>query len=149
MKVLITYNSYSGNTEEVAEILQQDIEGRGIKVDMHQMEIDMPIYDVDEYDIVLLGTFTWDRGNTPDEVKDFILDLGYKPETVAVFGTGDTQFGGDALYCNAVSKLEKFFSSRWEGLKVEQSPRGTQESLVKSWVEIVMNDLEKEYKEVI
>ncbi len=80
-----------------------------------------------QYDYIFFGTFTWDKGSTPDEVKDFVLEIGYKPNNVAVFGSGDTQFGGDDLFCNAVDKLAKFYNSKWAGLKIEQSPRGSQE----------------------
>lgn len=55
-------------------------------------------------------------------MKDFIWEIGYKPENVAVFGTGDTQFGGDELFCKAVDKLVQFYNSKWPGLKIEQSP---------------------------
>lgn len=57
-------------------------------------------------------------------MKDFILEIGYKSDHIAVFWYGDTQFGGEELFCNAVNKLTKFYHSKWPGLKIEQSPRG-------------------------
>ncbi|HLR08514.1 MAG TPA: flavodoxin [Bacillota bacterium] len=134
MKVLIAYLSYSGNTEEVAELIAHCVQVDGMDVDIHQIGIDPPV-DVSVYDYIFLGTFTWDRGSTPDEVKDFVLEVGYKPANIAVFGTGDTQFGGDELFCRAVDKLAAFYQSKWPGLKIEQSPRGYQEQFVKQWVE--------------
>lgn len=135
MRVAIAYLSYSGNTEETAELIQERLVSRGYSVDMHRIGIDAPI-DPSSYDIVFLGTFTWENGRTPDEVKDFILEIGYKPNNIAVFGTGDTQF---AYYCGAVDKLVHFFQSKWSGLKIEQSPRGSQEQHIELWLRGVID----------
>ncbi|MGP4106292.1 flavodoxin [Virgibacillus sp. L01] len=140
MRSLIAYLSYSGNTKEVAEIIAEQARSDGITAEMHRIGIDPPT-DASEYDYIFLGTFTWDMGYTPDEVKDFVLEVGYKPEHVAVFGTGDTQFGGDKLFCSSVDKLTTFYHSRWPGLKIEQSPRGSQEHAIEKWVEGVLHDV--------
>ncbi|HEY4600750.1 MAG TPA: flavodoxin [Cerasibacillus sp.] len=140
MRALIAYLSYSGNTEEVAEIIADKLVADGMEVEMHSIGIDPPI-DPSRYDYFFFGTFTWDVGSTPDEMKDFVLEVGYKPDNVAVFGSGDTQFGGDDLFCRAVERLAKFYNSRWDGLKIEQSPRGSQEVLVEQWVEGVLHDV--------
>lgn len=142
-RAIICYLSYSGNTKEVAEIIEESLVSKGIYVDVHRIGFgDTP--NLSTYDIVFIGTFTWGKGNTPDDMKDFVLDVGYKPDNVVIFGTGDTQFGGDDLFCNANDKLSKFYNSRYETLKVEQSPRGQQECKVKQWTEGVIekwNDL--------
>ncbi|GER66413.1 hypothetical protein BpJC7_07440 [Weizmannia acidilactici] len=139
LNVLIAYLSYSGNTKETAELIESGLKARGIRVDMYQIGVSPPV-NPEHYDLILIGTFTWDMGSTPDEVKDFVLEIGYKPENVAVFGTGDTQFGGDDLFCLAAVKLAKFYGSRWEPLKIEQSPRGSQEKKVEKWLEGVLED---------
>lgn len=140
MNILIAYVTYSGNTEEVAEHIAKELKNDGFSVDLHQIDFD-PFVDVSRYDYLFLGTFTWDYGCTPDEVKDFVLDVGYKPDNVAVFGTGDTQFGGEEQFCQAVDKLVKFYNSRWGGLKIEQSPRGVQEGKIDQWIEGVLQDV--------
>ncbi|WP_042144159.1 flavodoxin [Paucisalibacillus sp. EB02] len=134
LRVAIAYLSYSGNTEETAELIQNKLNFRGVSVEMHRIGIDPPIYPAN-YDVVFLGTFTWANGSTPDEVKDFVLEIGYKPTNIAVFGTGDTQFG---YFCGAVDKLVNFYGCRWPGLKIEQSPRGSQERLIDIWLKGVM-----------
>jgi len=138
LRALIVYISYSGNTEEVAELIGSELKRNGARVDYYELEVSPP-RDVSAYDYVFLGTFTWDYGKVPHEVKDFILDVGYKPSNMAIFGTGDTQFGGEEQYCQAVDKLVKFYHSPWPGLKIEQSPRGSQEKRVKKWLEGVVN----------
>src|SRR5690625_1546904 len=139
-RAIICYLSYSGNTEEIAELIQSGLTEYDFDVHMHEIGMDPPI-DVSMYDYIFLGTFTWDIGRTPDDMKDFVLEVGYKPDDVAVFGSGDTQFGGDALFCRAVDRLVTFYNSRRDGLKIEQSPRGSQEQKVKLLLEGVLEDV--------
>ncbi|WP_236687175.1 flavodoxin [Ornithinibacillus californiensis] len=134
MRALIAYLSYSGNTEETAEYILEKLSSHGVMVDMHRIGIDSPV-NPSHYDVMFLGTFTWEDGRTPDEVKEFVLEIGYKPDNIAIFGTGDTQFG---YFCGAVDKLTTFYRSRWQGLKIEQSPRGSQEHLIDHWLKGVL-----------
>ena len=142
LKALIAYLSYSGNTKEVAELIEEQLLEEGFFVEKHRIGIDFPIRP-ENYDLIFIGAFTWNKGATPDEVKDFVLEIGYKPDNIAVFGTGETQFGGDHLFCLAAVKLAKFYKSKWEPLKIEQSPRGSQEKYVKKWVEEVLQDAKR------
>ena len=134
---LIAYATWSGNTEEVAELIEEVFLKSDIDVTRYRIGTG-PIPNVNEFDALIIGSFTWDKGATPDEVKDFVADVGYKPANVYVFGTGDTQFGGDALFCSAAVKLARFYESKYAPLKIEQSPRGTQETDVINWTEGVV-----------
>ena len=134
---LIAYATWSGNTEEVAELIEKVFLKSDIDVTRYRIGTG-PIPDVTEFDALIIGSFTWDKGATPDEVKDFVAEVGYKPPNVYVFGTGDTQFGGDALFCSAAVKLARFYESKYAPLKIEQSPRGTQETDVINWTEGVI-----------
>lgn len=49
MRALIAYLSYSGNTEEVAEIIEEKLVEDGMDVEMHSIGIDPPV-DVSLYD---------------------------------------------------------------------------------------------------
>lgn len=133
MNVLVCYLTYGGNTEEVAELVQETLLAEGHSVTLYRLESGA-IPDVRAHDALFLGTFTYMKGNTPEEVKDFVQDVGYKPPHVYVFGTGDTQYGGDELFCRAADRLATFYESPYPPLKIEQSPRGSQEGLVESWV---------------
>ena len=129
---LIVYASWSGNTQEVAEMIEETLVAEKIAVTMYRIGGGV-IPNPRDFDGMLLGSFTWEQGSTPDEVKDFVADVGYKPDNVYVFGTGDTQFGGDALFCHAAVKLARFYASPYEPLKIEQSPRGIQQEKVIEW----------------
>ncbi|QUW21020.1 flavodoxin [Sporosarcina sp. Marseille-Q4063] len=134
---LIAYATWSGNTEEVAELIEENLLKSNMDVTRYRIGTG-PLPNVNDYDALIIGSFTWDKGATPDEVKDFVAEVGYKPPNVYVFGTGDTQFGGDALFCSAAVKLARFYESNYAPLKIEQSPRGTQETDVINWTEGVI-----------
>lgn len=134
---LIAYATWSGNTQEVAEIIEETLRANDIEVTSFRIGGGV-IPSPHDYDAMIIGSFTWDKGATPDEVKDFVADVGYKPEHVYVFGTGDTQFGGDALFCHAAVKLARFYESDYIPLRIEQSPRGKQEEQVVTWTEGVI-----------
>ncbi|MBO0601214.1 flavodoxin [Sporosarcina sp. E16_3] len=129
---LIVYASWSGNTQEVAEIIEETLVAENIAVTTYRIGGGV-IPNPRNFDAMIFGSFTWEQGSTPDEVKDFVADVGYKPDNVYVFGTGDTQFGGDALFCHAAVKLARFYASPYEPLKIEQSPRGIQQEKVIEW----------------
>ena len=121
---LIAYATWSGNTQEVAEMIEETLVAERILMLQRIESVWGVIPNPRDFDAMIIGSFTWDKGATPDEVKDFVAEVGYKPANVYVFGTGDTQFGGDALFCNAAVKLARFYESPYEPLKIEQSPRG-------------------------
>src|SRR5699024_12714712 len=100
-KAIICYLSYSGNTEEIAEIIEMALIEDNVDIDMHEIGIDPPV-NLEKYDFIFIGTFTWDYGSTHDEVKDFVLEIGYKPDIIAVFGSVDLQIGGYELFYRAV-----------------------------------------------
>ena len=129
---LIVYASWSGNTQEVAEMIEETLVAENIAVTTYRIGGGV-IPNPRDFDAIIFGSFTWEQGSTPDEVKDFVADVGYKPANVYVFGTGDTQFGGDTLFCHAAVKLARFYASPYEPLKIEQSPRGVQQEKVIEW----------------
>lgn len=141
MRSLILYVTYSGNTEEIAKLIEKTAKKKGFEVVCYDLFQQTKSFDFATYDVIFLGSFTWDYGEIPDELEDFLQGIELDHEQVAVFGSGDTQFGGDALYCKAVERLVRIFSSKWSGLKIEQSPRGSQEELVVDWAERVLDDV--------
>ena len=140
MKAIICYLTFSGNTQETAEIIKEELTKRNINTAMYEIGFGQ-IPSLDSYDYIFFGSFTWEQGSTPDEMKDFVAELGYKPSNVHIFGSGDTQFGGDDLFCAAASKLAKFYNTNSEPLKIEQSPRGRQEQTIIKWVDEITKEI--------
>lgn len=146
-RALICYLSYSGNTEEIAELVEANLLKHEIEVQTYEIGFGV-IPELSHYDYIFLGTFTWDQGFVPDEIKDFIIEVGYKPSNMYIFGSGDTQFGGDILFCKAVDKLTDFYNSPLPGLKIEQAPRGSQEELVSAWTNNIVKGSLNENKQL-
>jgi predicted ribonucleotide reductase-associated flavodoxin len=128
LRTAVVYATMSGNTKEVAEIIAEEVDAVLVP-----MSASPP--DLSGYDLLFIGTYTWGYGETPHIVKDFARALGYKPAHVAVFGTGDTQWPD---FCAAADRLAKFYESYFPTLKIEQSPRGCQESKVAEWTREVI-----------
>lgn len=149
MKVLIAYETLSGNTLEVAELIKGVMESESYEVTLYRIGVQDPTPILSEYDIIMMGTYTWGKGQTPKRTKQFIADIGYKPKNIYIFGTGDTQFGGDDLFCVALDKLAKFYNVTYPVLKIEQSPRGRQESRVIEWAEGVIRNEKVKYGESV
>lgn len=147
-KAVVVYVSYSGNTEEIAIHIGKQLKEKGLEVDVFDVTYLSLSIDVTAYDVIFLGAFTWDYGSVPDELEDFLYRTSIEHEHVAIFGSGDTQFGGEPLYCKAVDTLRLRLNSKFPGLKIEQSPRGRQLKRINKWLERVLNHVGDESKDV-
>ncbi|MFS0788096.1 flavodoxin [Shouchella sp. 1P09AA] len=105
MRICLVFASMSGNTEDMAILIKQELEKEGIDVVMEEMDG----YSVDQlinFDGVILGSYTWGDGDLPYEAEEFeeelvTLDLTAMP--AAVFGSGDRIY---PAYCEAVNLFE-------------------------------------------
>lgn len=130
-KVLLVYASMTGNTEEMANLVEKGLQTEGVKVDKKDV-IDVDLSTLEEYENIILGAYTWGEGALPDEFLDLYDDMetmDLNGKTFAVFGTGDSSY---AIYCGAVDLLEDVIKEKGgkialEGLKVENYPEGEDE----------------------
>ncbi|MEG2804281.1 flavodoxin [Stenotrophomonas sp.] len=129
MQILLAYASLSGNTREVARLLAAHCQARGHA--LHCVDVDsadaLPAL-ARPRDLLLLGCWTDSAGRTPAEMKRFVAALrdgpGLPPgDRLAVFGTGETQWGME-VYCGAAHRLARFFASAYPVLAIEQMPHG-------------------------
>ena len=67
----------------------------------------------------------------------------YNHPNVAVFGTGDTQWGNS--YCGACDILKDWYESPYEPLRIEHYPDSTQEHKVNQWIEEIINETNNGY----
>lgn len=147
MKVLIVYHSYSGNTKDLAEFIKTQL-SNSFEVDLFEINkySKEVLTDVEQYDTIILGTFTWGKGEIPIQVRKFVKEYQeyFKTKQVFLFGTGDTQFGGDTLFCSAVDVLDRIIKTSVTPLKIEQHYSGSQESIVLEWCNVVENEIKGE-----
>ncbi|MFL9585183.1 flavodoxin [Stenotrophomonas sp. AB1(2024)] len=144
MHALIAYASLSGNTREVARMVAARCSTHGHCV---------TLLDVDDaqaaalaarpHDRLLLGCWTDNAGRTPAEMKRFVgalrdADALPPPERVAVFGTGETQWGLE-YYCGAAHRLARWFGSPHPVLEIEQMPHGQADArTIHHWTDTVL-----------
>ncbi|MFC0524399.1 flavodoxin [Pontibacillus salicampi] len=125
-QILIGFASMSGNTEEMADLLKEDLENAGHTVTMDEIE-ELEADSLQQYEGVLIGCYTWNDGDLPYEAEDFYEELANVDLTgvkAAVFGSGDTAY---PQYCEAVHTFEDQLKAQGaaivqEGLKVEMAP---------------------------
>ncbi|ADV25918.1 ribonucleotide reductase-associated flavodoxin [Pseudoxanthomonas suwonensis 11-1] len=145
MPLLIAYASLSGNTRDLARQVRARCEARGHAVTWLEAGLHTPAEIGDpRHDLYLLGSWTDNAGRTPAEMKRFIGDLVAavgRPANVAVFGTGETQWG-EEYYCGAVRRIARFFDSPFPTLEIEQMPHGQRDALaIRRWTDQVLDTI--------
>lgn len=109
MKAKIVYASMTGNDEDMAEILEDDLVNAGFEVE----NSDVSFSDASEYldaDLCIFVTYTYGEGVMTDEIADFyaqMKDLDLKGKYFAVLGSGDKTYGEH--FCENVFDFEKMF----------------------------------------
>lgn len=130
----MVYCSMTGNTEEMANAIAERIRETGKEVDVKDiMEISSASV-LEQYEAIILGSYTWGDGALPDEfldIYDEMDEIDLTGKKAVVFGSGDTSYDH---FCAAVDILTEKLEERgaevmMEGLKIEMSP--TDEELEK------------------
>ncbi|XKE96277.1 flavodoxin [Metaplanococcus flavidus] len=120
-RVLILYASSTGNTEEIASLLEENINRDEFDIVMKNMEMgEVDAEELLHYDGILFGTYTYDDGDLPFETEVFTdrlaaLDLSGK--VIGVFGSGDTAY---YQFCEAVDVMKEEFK-RLNAIVIEES----------------------------
>ncbi|MBD0379555.1 flavodoxin [Paenibacillus sedimenti] len=125
-KIIIVFASMTGNTEEIAEAIAEGIREAGIEPVVKSV-MDANGQELENYDGILLGAYTWGDGDLPDEFEDFyeeMDDLNLQGRKSAVFGSADSSY---AQFGAAVDTLEAKLAELGaekvlDGLKIELNP---------------------------
>lgn len=137
-KILLVYATMSGNTEAMADLIEKGLQEAEAEVDRFEaMDIDdAELFN--DYEHIVLGTYTWGDGDLPDEFLDLAEEmeaLDFTGKTCAVFGSGDTAY---EYFCGAVDTLEEKIKERGgeivlPSVKVEMNPEGEEEEVLKEF----------------
>ena len=109
MKAQIVFASMTGNDEDMAEILEENLQDAGFDVE----NIDVSFADASSYldaDLCVMVTYTYGEGVMTDELKDFydqLVTLDLSGKKFAVMGSGDKTYKDH--YCENVDDFEKAF----------------------------------------
>lgn len=125
-KVIVVYASMTGNTEEMAEAIAAGVKEAGVEV-VYKEAFDAKASELEQYDAIIVGAYTWGDGELPDEILDFYEELDeidLNGKKAAVFGSGDSSY---PIYCGAVDTIEAKLKELGaeivaESLKVEYNP---------------------------
>lgn len=125
-KVILVFASMTGNTEAIADLIRKGVEEAGVELTIRELPDGEP-KELEDYDGILLGSYTYGDGDLADEFLDFYdnmdgIDINGK--IAAVFGSGDTAYD---QFCAAVDILSEKLTELGaiivqEGLKVELEP---------------------------
>lgn len=109
MKATIVYASMTGNNEDMADILEEDLQNYGFETET----TDISFADASDYlnsDLCLFVTYTYGEGKMTDELSDFyeqLKTLNLTNKYFAVMGSGDKTYGKH--FCENVFDFEKVF----------------------------------------
>ena len=96
-KSQILYGTQTGNSQEVAEKLKDDIENIGYEASCADM-FDSDPDDIGQYENIYLIVSTWGEGEPPDDSLDYFTKLKEMPDNklegknFAVCGLGDSAY---------------------------------------------------------
>jgi flavodoxin I len=75
-KILILHTSLTGNTEQIAYLLKTQLDDGRFDITTKDIGYEnIEVDDLQDFDGILVGTYTYDDGNLPYEIEDFHDEL--------------------------------------------------------------------------
>lgn len=111
MKAIIVYASMTGNDEDMADMLEEDLQDYGFETETNDVSF-ADASDYEDADLCVLVTYTYGEGKMTDELADFydqLKDLDLSGKKFAVMGSGDKTYGEH--FCENVFDFEKAFKN--------------------------------------
>ena len=71
-KIILIYASMSGNTEMMAEEVANGVRQEGEEIEVIDIMDGIEASELENYDGILLGSYTWGDGELPDEFFGFL-----------------------------------------------------------------------------
>lgn len=131
MRVLVAWDSESGNTQEVALEIESCLLEAGCEVIRHRVNGKQPLPAHDQLQLAFIGTYTWGYGAAPPATEQFMEEHAFGCP-VACFGTGETQWG-EEFFCGAVDLLTQKYASPFASFKQEQMPNSRERTDIRAW----------------
>lgn len=105
----IVYASMTGNTEEISEILESELQALGLDVEREECsEVEVDFFD--DADVCIIATYTYGEGELPFEFEDFFDELqeqDLEGKVFGVVGSGDKDYG--EFYCKSAHDFVEVF----------------------------------------
>ena len=136
-KLIMIVASMTGNTQEMSTFIAEGINEEGLELEVKEV-FDANASELEAYDGILLGAYTWGDGELPDEFLDFYDDmdkLNLEGKKAAVFGSCDSSYEKyGAAVDTLIEKLKELGAEVvQEGLKVELAPSSNEAEICKNF----------------
>ncbi|RSL30156.1 flavodoxin [Salibacterium salarium] len=129
-QVLLAFVSMSGNTEEIADLIEDQFDETNITLTRKDIDMDdLEAEALEDYEGILIGTYTWGEGDLPFELEDFYDDLDdvdLNGKAAAVFGSCDSSYVeyGKAIDTMSAKLKQQGVTVVLDNLKIELDPEG-------------------------
>ncbi len=104
-KIAVFYGSSTGTTSEIAQRVASELNCQANCFDVADASAD----DVQDYDVLLLGSSTWGIGELQDDWEEFLPELkgqDLSGKIVGLFGCGDADSYPDS-FCEALAVIKE------------------------------------------
>ena len=145
MKMAIIYSSRTGNTEELIQYLNELFLSHFVKVELYQVG-QFSLSRLAEYDVVVIGTYTWGDGEIPPEMVllyEAFENQNVKHILTGVVGTGDRFY---PHFCGAVDEFRDMLYVQTDlavTLKVELSLQQSDMERCTKFVKLILERMKK------
>lgn len=142
----IVYASQTGNTQEIADILADNLRDLDVEVDVSDCN-DANAAEFYNYDLCIVATYTYGYGDLPDEIVPFFDDLetlDLSGKIAGVVGSGDTSY--DEMYCKSVDDFVEQFEKAnatigAESVKIEFNAEGDDYQKLEAFAQSLVDKL--------
>lgn len=116
-KLLVLYTSKTGNTQSFVDWFGKQFSNQ-FDITYFNLYRDKNLTNIEQYDIVILGSYTWANGKIPVEMKRFVIEnRELLQEKVAfLFGSGITIY---AHFCAALDSIQIILDKEIYSIKFE------------------------------
>lgn len=153
-KVFIVYASQTGNTEIITDIVEAKLKELSHEVVVKSFDFDeIHIDTLEDYDAILVGTYTWDDGELPYEAEDFYIDMESMEMNnyiVGVYGSADSFYdtygGAIDLFWNHAKSLGAMMAE--DPLKIDLEPNKEDEARIGAFCQSLSDAIKKKNRTV-
>jgi len=116
-KLLVLYTSKTGNTKSFVDWFGKQFSNQ-FDITYFNLYRDKNLTNIEQYDIIALGSYTWANGKIPVEMKRFVIEnRELLQEKVAfLFGSGITIY---AHFCAALDSIQIILDKEIYSIKFE------------------------------
>lgn len=116
-KLLVLYTSKTGNTQSFVDWFGKQFSNQ-FDITYFNLYRDKNLTNIEQYDIITLGSYTWANGKIPVEMKRFVIENRelLQEKAAFLFGSGITIY---AHFCAALDSIQIILDKEIYSIKFE------------------------------